>query len=104
MMVRVSQGKGGKDRYSILSQRTLEHLRQYWHNYHPQEWLFEGAKKDDHITIHSIQLMFYAAKKRAGITKPVSVHTLRHYAEFRIMPSTGLSGLSILGLAISHSA
>jgi integrase/recombinase XerD len=63
MMVRVRQGKGGKDRYSILSQRALEHLRQYWHNYRPKEWLFEGAKKDDHITTHSIQLMFYAAKK-----------------------------------------
>jgi hypothetical protein len=48
--------------------------------------------------------MFYAAKKRAGITKPASVHTLRHYAEFRIMPSAGLLGLCIRGLAISHSA
>jgi len=81
MMVRVSQGKGGKDRYSILSQRALEHLRQYWQNYRPTEWLFEGAKKNDHITTHSIQLMFYAARKRAGIRKPASVHTLRHPAK-----------------------
>jgi site-specific recombinase XerD len=78
MMVRVSQGKGGKDRYSILSQRGLEHLRRYWRKYRPREWLFEGGKKYDHITTHSIQLMFYAAKKRAGIRKPASVHTLRH--------------------------
>jgi integrase/recombinase XerD len=88
MMVRITQGKGGKDRYSILSQTALAHLRQYWRNYRPTEWLFEGAKKNNPITPHSIQLMFYAAKKRAGITKPASVHTLRHYAELRIMPST----------------
>ena len=76
MMVWVRQGKGGKDRYSILSQRALEQLRHYWHKYRPSEWLFEGAKKDDHITTHSIQLLFYAAKKRAGIIKPPSVHTI----------------------------
>jgi site-specific recombinase XerD len=81
MMVRVRQGKGGKDRYSLLSQTTLEQLRQYWRKYRPTEWLFEGAKKNDHITTHSIQLMFYAAKKRAGITKAASVHTLRHPAK-----------------------
>jgi integrase/recombinase XerD len=76
MMVRITQGKGGKDRYSILSQTALEQLRQYWREYRPKGWLFEGAKKNDHITTHSIQLLFYAAKKRAGIRKPASVHTL----------------------------
>src|SRR5512139_2899870 len=50
MMVRVSQGKGGKDRYSILSQTALDQLRHYWRKYRPREWLFEGAKKEDHIT------------------------------------------------------
>jgi hypothetical protein len=49
MTVRISQGKGGKDRYSILSQTTLEHLRQYWKKYRPTEWLFERQKKDGHI-------------------------------------------------------
>src|SRR4030043_315567 len=49
MMVRISQGKGGKDRYSILSQTTLEHLRQYWRKYHPTEWLFNGEEKNGRI-------------------------------------------------------
>ena len=49
MTVRII-GKGGKDRYSILSQTALEHLRQYWKKYRPAEWLFEGQKKDDHIS------------------------------------------------------
>jgi len=97
MMVRISQGKGGKDRYSILSQTALEHLRQYWKKYRPSEWLFEGQKKDDHITAHSIQLMFYAAKKRAGITKPVSVHTLRHsFATHLIEAGTSLHHVQLL--------
>ncbi len=97
MMVRVTQGKGGKDRYSILSHRTLEQLRQYWHNYRPKEWLFEGAKKGDHITTHSIQLIFYAAKKHAGIRKPASVHTLRHsFATHLIEMGTSLHHVQML--------
>jgi len=78
MTVKVSDGKGGKDRYSILSQTTLELLRQYWKKYRPTEWLFEGQKKDAHISTSSIQQLFQKARKHAGITKPVSVHTLRH--------------------------
>jgi site-specific recombinase XerD len=66
-------------------------LRQYWRKYRPKEWLFEGAKKDDPITTHSIQFMFYAAKKRAGITKPASIHTLRHsFATHLIEAGTSL--------------
>jgi integrase/recombinase XerD len=97
MTVRINQGKGGKDRYSILSQTTLEHLRQYWKKYRPTEWLFEGQKKDDHITLHTIQTIFYASKKRAGITKPVSVHTLRHsFATHLIEAGTSLHHVQLL--------
>jgi integrase/recombinase XerD len=78
MTVKVSDGKSGKDRYSILSQMTLELLRQYWKKYRPTEWLFAGAKEHGHISMSSIQQLFQKAKKRAGITKPASVHTLRH--------------------------
>jgi len=97
MTVKVRDGKGGKDRYSILSQTALEHLRQYWKKYRPTEWLFEGQKKDDHISIHSIQLMFYAARKRAGITKQASVHTLRHsFATHLIEAGTSLHHVQLL--------
>jgi len=97
MTVKVSDGKGGKDRYSILSKTTLESLRQYWRKYRPTAWLFEGQKKNAHITVHSIQLMFYAAKKRAGITKPVSVHTLRHsFATHLIEAGTSLHHVQLL--------
>jgi site-specific recombinase XerD len=97
MMVRISQGKGGKDRYSILSQTTLEHLRQYWRKYHPTEWLFNGAEKNDPISTNSIQQLFYKAKKRAGITKPASVHTLRHsFATHLIEAGTSLHHVQLL--------
>jgi len=97
MMVRISQGKGGKDRYSILSQTTLEHLRQYWRKYHPREWLFNGAEKNGPISTNSIQQLFYKAKKRAGITKPASVHTLRHsFATHLIEAGTSLHHVQLL--------
>ena len=97
MTVRINQGKGGKDRYSILSQTTLEHLRQYWKKYRPTEWLFEGQKKDGHISLSTIQSIFRAVKKRARITKPVSVHTLRHsFATHLIEAGTSLHHVQLL--------
>lgn len=97
MTVRVSDGKGGKDRYSILSQTALDHLRQYWKKYRPTEWLFEGAKKDGPITVRTIQCVFYAAKERAGITKPASIHTMRHsFATHLIEAGTSLHHVQLL--------
>jgi len=96
MMVRVQQGKGGKDRYSILSQTALECLRQYWRKYRPKEWLFEG-NKGTLISISSIRQIFLDAKKRAGITKPASVHTLRHsFATHLIEAGTSLHHVQLL--------
>jgi site-specific recombinase XerD len=101
MMVRIQQGKGGKDRYSILSQTALECLRQYWRKYRPKDWLFEG-NKDAHISISSIHQIFHAAKKRAGITKPASVHTLRHsFATHLIEAGTSLHHVQLL---LGHSS
>lgn len=78
MMIRIQQPKGGNDRYTILSTVALETLREYWRKYRPSEWLFPGQTKTRPINPKSIQNMFKAAKNRAGITKPASVHTLRH--------------------------
>lgn len=97
MTVRINQGKGGKDRYSILSHTVLEHLRQYWRKYRPTEWLFDGTKKGEHLTTHSMQLMFYTAKKRAGIKKPASIHTLKHsFATHLIEAGTSLHHVQLL--------
>jgi integrase/recombinase XerD len=97
MMVRIQNGKKGKDRYSILSQTTLECLRQYWLKYHPQEWLFEGQKKERSISTSSIRYIFSGAKKRAGIRKPASIHTLRHsFATHLIEAGTSLHHVQLL--------
>jgi integrase/recombinase XerD len=97
MMVRVEQGKRSKDRYTILSQTALECLRQYWRAYRPKEWLFEGTKENTHITISSITQLFHKAKKRAGITKPASVHSLRHaFATHLIEAGTSLHHVQLL--------
>jgi site-specific recombinase XerD len=97
MMVRVQQGKGGKDRYSILSQTALELLRRYWRQYRPKEWLFEGQKEGTHIGLTAIRQIFLEAKKRAGITKPASPHTLRHsFATHLIEAGTSLHHVQLL--------
>jgi len=97
MMVWVQQGKGGKDRYTLLSEIALDCLRQYWREYHPKEWLFEGQKQDTHITISSIYQIFLDAKKRAGIKKPASPHTLRHsFATHLIETGTSLHHVQLL--------
>jgi len=78
MTIRVVQGKGRKDRYTILSPRLLENLRQYWKQYHPKEYLFEGSKPQHHIHESVPQKTYNRAKERAGIHKGIGVHTLRH--------------------------
>jgi site-specific recombinase XerD len=97
MMVRVRQGKGGKDRYTILSKTALECLRQYWRAYRPKDWLFEGQEEGSHICYTSIRNIFVEAKERAGIIKPVSPHSLRHaFATHLIEAGTSLHHVQLL--------
>jgi integrase/recombinase XerD len=78
MTIRVQQGKGQKDRYTLLSQRTLEVLREYWKEYRPSGWLFPGKPETEPLSVSSVQRVFEKVVLRAGIKKPASVHTLRH--------------------------
>ena len=78
MQIRVEQGKGKVDRYTLLSEKTLLILRQYFKEYRPSIWLFEGVKKGEQYSTRSIQNIFQAAVKKTNIIKDVSVHTLRH--------------------------
>jgi integrase/recombinase XerD len=79
MTIRVVQGKGGKDRYTVLSPRLLEALRAYWRVEHPRSWLFpsRGAGQPRPMDPSSLQKAYQRAKQRAGITKPGGIHTLR---------------------------
>jgi site-specific recombinase XerD len=78
MTVFVRQGKGKKDRYTILSKKALATLGQYLEAYKPTSWLFPGATPDRPITASSIGCIMRAAKKRAIITKRATMHVLRH--------------------------
>lgn len=78
MTLRVEQGKGAKDRYTLLSPLLLDQLRQYWRTFHPRHWLFPLSSGDGHTDGGTAQKMYYAAKRRAGITKRGGIHGLRH--------------------------
>jgi integrase/recombinase XerD len=81
MRVFVQCGKGGKDRYTLLSDACLYALREYWKMYRPRHregWLFLGTYDVTHITSDGIENAFNKAVKRTNITKAVSIHTLRH--------------------------
>jgi site-specific recombinase XerD len=81
MVIRVRQGKGNKDRYTLLSEVNLSLLRTYWKAYQPQIWLFPGVTSNKPITTRTIQKVSQTSKEKAKITKNVSVHSLRHYVE-----------------------
>jgi site-specific recombinase XerD len=77
MVIVIRQGKGKKDRISLLSIKILVLLREYFKEYRPKEWLFEGQFGGQYSE-QSIQKVFRAALERAKINKRATVHTLRH--------------------------
>lgn len=82
MQIRIEQAKGKKDRYTILSPKTLKILREYFKNEKPSEFLFEGQgstnEKPIPYSARSIQAILKQSLKVTGIKKKVTVHTLRH--------------------------
>jgi integrase/recombinase XerD len=78
MTLRVDQGKGAKDRYTLLSKRLLSELRRYWQAYRPREWLFPLRDGRGPIDPRSAQKIYYHAKEKAGIRKQCGIHGLRH--------------------------
>jgi site-specific recombinase XerD len=78
MVIHVRQGKGGKDRYVMLSEQLLAILRDYWRRTHPPHWLFPGPDPSRSLTPRSLQRACHQAAKIAGLDKSVTVHTLRH--------------------------
>ena len=77
MTIRVKQGKGGKDRYAVLSQKLLVELRQYWKRYRPSIWLFPNRAKDGPLSTNEAWHIYNQAKKRAALRKGRGIHTLR---------------------------
>jgi site-specific recombinase XerD len=78
MVIRIEQGKGRKDRYVMLSPHLLELLRAWYKAARPQGWLFPGRNPAQPMTTRQLNRACHAAADMAEISKPVSMHTLRH--------------------------
>ena len=78
MQIHVRGGKGQKDRYTLLSHESLQLLREYWKQYRPKKWLFNGMKKDSKYSKTSVRKILKRSLERANITKDICVHSLRH--------------------------
>jgi integrase/recombinase XerD len=87
MVIKITQGKGNKDRYTILSHRALMLLRQYYRSYRPEDWLFPGEPSSNHICVGTVELVFKKACEKSGIKKHVTVHCLRHSFATHLMES-----------------
>jgi site-specific recombinase XerD len=79
MQIRVEQGKGAKDRYTLLSPRLLEELKAYRKCFGPVTWLFPGTSDPRLPMCEGMgQKVFYGAVKRAGLPRRGGIHSLRH--------------------------
>ena len=77
-VIRIEQGKGGKDRYVMLSAQLLQILRAYWRLARPARWLFPGRELDHPVSVATLQEACRVTTRAAELSKPVTVHTLRH--------------------------
>jgi len=78
MVIRVEQGKGGRDRYVMLSPQLLKILRAYWRLTRPTRWLFPGRDSERPLDATILHAACRSAHIAAGLNKRVTVHTLRH--------------------------
>lgn len=78
MVILVRQGKGAKDRQAPLSPLLLESLRAYWRSTRPKLWLFPGKDENQPVHRQTVAQACAAAARKAGLTKHVTPHTLRH--------------------------
>ncbi len=97
MLIRVQQGKGRRDRYTILTPTLLEALRNYWKSYKPPTLLFPGKTPEKPLTQNSMHRAMRRARGRAGISKRVTTHTMRHcFATHLLESGTNLRTIQVL--------
>ena len=78
MLIRIRNGKGNKTRETLLAQNALEMLRTYFRLYHPKIYLFESYRPGISYSASSVKKIVDRAAQRAGVTKSVCIHSLRH--------------------------
>lgn len=98
MLIHVRLGKGNKDRMVKLSTQLLAVLRDYWRIGRPKHWLFpQNSNPDKAMESGTAQRLVARAAKRAGITRRVSPHTLRHsYATHLLDAGVDLRTIQLL--------
>lgn len=96
MLFRVVLGKGKKDRYVEFTKTLLADLRSYYKAYQPEEYLFPGASMDRPLTACPVQRACAEARRKAGILKPVTTHTMRHcWATHQLEAGTNLRKIQL---------
>jgi len=101
MIIRVEQGKGGKDRNVMLSPHLLDLLRAWWKAARPRGWLFPGRDPAQPMTTRQLNRACHAAAQLAEINKRVSLHTLRHsFATHLLEQNTDVRVIQVL---LGHS-
>jgi integrase/recombinase XerD len=103
MRIKVVQGKGSKDRFTILSEAVLLELRAYYIIYKPKEYLFNGTRKGCPMSMRNIQHLVQISLAKAGLgSKQFTVHTIRHsFATHLVDNGTDLHTVKEL---LGHSA
>jgi integrase/recombinase XerD len=100
-VIRVEHGKGGKDRYVMLSPRLLNILRAYWRLARPKTWLFPGRDGKRPIDPQTLQVACKVACETAGLDKKVTVHTLRHSFATHLLENG--TDIRIIQVLLGHS-
>jgi integrase/recombinase XerD len=100
----VRQGKGRKDRQTLLPAKLLELLRRYWREERPGDWLFPVRDRTRPIGPKAVYVACRDAAQAAGIRKPAHPHSLRHYAASRTMPRVGARAAIHIGLSCADAA
>ena len=97
MVLRITKGKGQKDRYVMLSPKLLAVLRAWWRVERPRHWLFPGERPEAPITRSAVQIACRIASRRARLVKAVTPHSLRHaFAVHLLEAGTDLRTIQLL--------
>jgi len=101
MLIRVEHGKGGKDRYVMLSAQLLQILRAYWRLARPGLWLFPGREAGEPVSVAALQDACRTATRQAEPRKPVTVHVLRHSFATHLLESG--TDIRIIQVLLGHA-
>ena len=101
-VIRVEQGKGGKDRYVMLSPQLLRILRSYWRFTRPKLWLFPGRDQEHPLVSNVLHAACRSACAAAGLSKQVTVHTLRHSFATHLLESG--ADVRVIQVLLGHAS